>query len=159
MNFRILLAQPLTALLAAGFVTLGAQDSAPAAPATPPAATALPSHAQAMVTGAAVARLAFAGDVDSLLAIADSSAPLPPNLRDLLLNGVSQIGLQLGAETRVRSERVMRVENRLEYWRLAEYDVVPVPLVFRVILGAPGTWRGFTAVPEDQLPEAVEVKP
>lgn len=159
MTFPKSFLQLMLAVSAAGFTSVAAQSAAPAAPATPAAPVVLPTHAQAMATGAAVARWAYAGEVDSLLAIADSAAPLPPNLKDLLLNGVSQMSLQLGAETRVRSERVMRVGERLEYWRLAEYDVVPVPIVLRVILGAPGTWRGFTANTEDQMPEATEVKP
>lgn len=131
--------------------------AAPATPAAPAAPAYRATYDEAMQIGRAVTRQAFAGEVDSLVATADPGAPA--DLRTRLLDGVSQISLQLGAERRMIAERVMNVEGRIEYQRTAEFENVPVPLVFRVIMGAKGTWRGFTASTEDQLPGGDEVKP
>lgn len=57
------------------------------------------------------------------------------------------------------SERVMKIDGRIEYWRTAEFELVPVPIVFRVILASATTWRGFTANVEEQSPAGEEVKP
>lgn len=150
---------------------LGAQAAPPAPPATPTSATAaaapatpaapvyLATHAEAMAIGRATARAAFTGLVDSLVATADPATSSGGDIRSRLTDGIAQISLQLGAERRVVSERVMLVEGRVEYWRTAEYEMVPVPLVFRVIMGAKGTWRGFTANTEEMTPAGEEVKP
>lgn len=155
----------LAGALSVATASLSAQaaPTPPAPPATPApaAAPAAPAYRatydEAMQIGRAVTRQAFAGEVDSLVATADPGAPA--DLRTRLLDGVSQISLQLGAERRVIAERVMNVEGRIEYQRTAEFENVPVPLVFRVIMGAKGTWRGFTASTDEQLPGGDEVKP
>jgi hypothetical protein len=112
-----------------------------------------------MAIGRATARAAFTGAVDSLVATADPVTSANGDVRGRLTDGIAQISLQLGAERRMISERVMLVEGRVEYWRTAEYEMVPVPLVFRVIMGAKGTWRGFTASTEEMVPAGEEVKP
>jgi len=112
-----------------------------------------------MAIGRATARAAFTGLVDSLVATADPATSANGDVRGRLTDGIAQISLQLGAERRMISERVMLVEGRIEYWRTAEYEMVPVPLVFRVIMGAKGTWRGFTASTEEMVPAGEEVKP
>lgn len=130
------------------------------AQATPPAATQeyAHTHAAALELGRAVAKHAFAGEIDSLLTFADP-ASAPADLRQRLADGIGQMALQLGGERKVTAERIVRVNGRTEYWRTSEFEMVPVPLVFRVILGAEGKWRGFTANTEDQLPVAEDVQP
>lgn len=134
----------------------GASVQAQAAPATPArdsaAARPLATREQALEVGRAVAVAAYAGKVDDLFALADSSATASPDIRARLVDGVGQIAMQLGAERRMISEQVMKVDGVIEYWRTAEYEQVPIPLVFRVYMGKPGKWRGFTATPENQLP-------
>lgn len=131
------------------------------AQATPPAAAPAHahSHAAALEIGRAVAKHAYAGNVDSLLAIADPATASGDDLRQRLTDGVAQLAMQLGEEVKMTAERVVRVNGRTEYWRTSEYQMVPVPLVFRVILGAEGKWRGFTATTEEQLPTAEDVQP
>lgn len=126
--------------------------------AAPAAAAPLPSHAEALVIGRATVRAAFTGAVDSLVATAAPESAVG-DLRSRLTDGVTQISMQLGAERRMISERVMNVDGRIEYWRTAEFELVPVPIVFRVILGSATTWRGFTANVEEMSPAGEEVKP
>jgi hypothetical protein len=131
----------------------------PAAPVAPAAAPALPTHAQALEVGRAVAIAAYAGKIEDLFALADSSATASPEIRTRLADGVGQIAMQLGAERRMISEQIMKVDGRIEYWRTAEFEMVPIPLVFRVFMGTPGKWRGFTANPESQNPAGEPVQP
>jgi hypothetical protein len=158
------------AALSLASAALGAQaappapttPATPATPATPVAAPAAPtpaiSHAEAIAFGRATVRAAFTGAVDSLVATAAPESATG-DLRGRLTDGVTQISMQLGAERRMISERVMKVEGRIEYWRTAEFELVPVPIVFRVTLGSATTWRGFTANVEEMMPAAEEVKP
>lgn len=132
---------------------------APAAPAAPAAPVVLPTHAQALEVGRAVAVAAFAGQLEDLFALADSSATRSPDIRARLADGIGQIATQLGAERRMISEQIMKVDGRIEYWRTAEFEMVPIPLVFRVFMGVPGKWRGFTANPESQNPAGELVQP
>ncbi len=150
--------------------TLGAQG-APPPPATPPAngaaatpaAPAAPAYQatydEAMRIGRTTVTSAISGAMDSLVALADPANGTPDEIRARLSNAIAQISMQLGAERRVIAERVVRIEGRIEYQRTAEYEMVPVPLVFRVIMGAQGKWRGFTANTEENTPAGDEVKP
>ncbi len=122
-------------------------------------APALPTHAQAPEVGRAVAIAAFGGKLEDLFAIADSSATSSPNIRVKLAEGIEQIATQLGAERRMISERVVNVDGKIEYWRTSEFALVPISLVFRVYMGVPGKWRGFTAQTEEELPSSELVKP
>lgn len=134
----------------------------PPAPATPLAAVvapALPTHAQALEVGRAVAIAAFGGQLEDLFALADSSATASPDIRTRLADGIGQIATQLGGERRMISEQIMKVDGRIEYWRTSEFEMVPIPLVFRVFMGVPGKWRGFTANPESQNPAGELVQP
>lgn len=139
--------------------TTPAAATAPSAPVAPATPTYRASHAEALEVGRATVRAAFTGQIDSLVAMADPSATASGDLRGRLTDGVAQISLQLGAERRMIAERVMLVEGNVEYWRTAEYEMVPVPLVFRVIMGGKGKWRGFTANTEEMTPAGDEVKP
>ena len=46
-----------------------------------------------------------------------------------------------------------------DYGSDADTEVISLPLVFRVIMGVKGTWRGFTANTEEMTPAGEEVKP
>lgn len=144
---------------AAAAVSLGAAAAgAQAAPPAPAVSAPMVSHAEALLIGRATVRAAFTGSVDTLVATAAPEAATG-DLRGRLTDGVTQISMQLGAERRMISERVMKVEGRIEYWRTSEFELVPVPIVFRVTLGSATTWRGFTANVEEMMPAAEEVKP
>lgn len=116
------------------------------------------SHAEAIALGRATVRQALAGEIDSLVATADPSATTG-GLRERLSAGIAQISMQLGDEVRLLGERVVLVDGRVEYQRTADYAMVPVPLVFRVILGEQGKWRGFTANTVENTPDGEEIKP
>jgi hypothetical protein len=146
----------LLVALSLGVAPLAAQTPSPAP--APAASTHVPSFAEAVSIGRSTFLAAFTGAIDSLMASADP-ATAPDDLRSRLTDGIAQISLQLGAERRMISERVVKVDGRVEYQRTSEFEMVPVPLVFRVILGAPGKWRGFTASTEDQTPDGEELKP
>lgn len=149
----------LLAAIVLGAAPLAAQQPAPA-PAAPaaPATVHVPTHAEAIALGRATALAALTGAIDSLMATADP-ATAPGDLRSRLTDGIAQISLQLGAERRMISERVVKVDGHYEYQRTSEFEMVPVPLVFRVLFGAQGKWRGFTANTEDQTPDGEELKP
>lgn len=136
-----------------------AAPSAPSAPVAPAAPAYLATHAEAMEIGRATARHAFSANVDSLMASADPATGGGDALRERLRDGLGQIAMQLGGERRMISERVVKIDGRIEYHRTAEYEMVPVPLVFRVILGAQNKWRGFTANTVENTPDGEEVKP
>jgi len=136
-----------------------AQAAPPAAPATAAPAAALPSHAEALAVGRATVRFALAMQVDSLVATADSATAANADLRTRLTDGLAQIAMQLGSESRLISERVAKVDGRIEYQRTADFAMVPVPLVFRVILGDQGRWRGFTANTVENTPTGEDVTP
>lgn len=150
-----------------------AQPAAPATPAaprtadgakapTPPAAPAVPdaqAHAEVLAFGREVARLVYAKQLDSIMLLADSTTGDPAEVRERIRVALGQLNEQVGTETRVIAERVMIVNGRAQYWRDAEYTGVPVPLILRVITGAPGKWRGFTISTEETLPPATELKP
>lgn len=118
-----------------------------------------PTRDATLALGRAVFRLAVASSVDSLVALADSAVGPPEALRPRLTDGLAQMAMQLGGEGAMTSERVMRVGGRLEYWRVSTYEMVPVPIIFRVIVGPSGRWLGFTAVPEMNAPAGEEVTP
>ena len=158
----------LALLVAPTFVQ--AQPAAPAAPRaadgaktpTPPAAPAapmVPPHADVIAFGREVARLVYAKQLDSIMLLADSATGDPAEVRERIRVALGQVNEQVGTETRVIAERVMLVNGRAQYWRDAEYTGVPVPLILRVVTGAPGKWRGFTISTEETLPPAVELKP
>jgi hypothetical protein len=132
--------------------------AAPAAPLPPAAPAYLATREEAMTIGRETARLALTGGIDGLVALGDPAVGDSATRYTRLSDALSQIALQLGAERRMISEQVMKVNGRIEYWRTAEYEMVPVPLIFRVIMGAQGKWRGFTASTEDQAP-AGEIVP
>jgi hypothetical protein len=150
------------ALVLAAHPVVAQERSVPTPPPGPePGATPAfqPSYASALAVGRAVVRFAYEFQMDSLLAIADSTDNLPANLRESLQSGLTQMSMQLGDEKSVRRERVVRVEGGTEYWRTADFEMLPVPLVLRITLGSEGRWRGLTASTEDALPEAVDVLP
>lgn len=156
----------LAVALVAGPLSVSAQAAPPAppAPATPPSepgtpSAPVPTYQEVMALGRATAQHALAGRVDSLLVSADPSAGTSEALRPRLSAGLAQIDEQMGVETALIREQVVRVNGGLQYWRTAEYSNVPVPLVFRVVMGVPGKWRGFTASVEDALPAFEEVTP
>lgn len=151
---------PLLSVLLLASTALQAQQTPPTeSGATPAVATGYrASHAEAIALGRATVRQALAGEIDSLMAMADPSATTG-DLRGRLSAGIAQISMQLGDEVRVLGERVVVVDGRVEYQRTAEYAMVPVALVFRVILGEQGKWRGFTANTEDNTPGGEEIKP
>ncbi len=128
---------------------------APAAPAPPP------SYSEAMATGRNIAHLVMEGDITALVAAVDPQAAAgATDIPARVSQGVTAVSTSLGAERRMISEQLVRVSGRLEYRRLAEYELVPVPVIFRVILGgAPGTWRSFTLSTEENAPPGDDVKP
>jgi hypothetical protein len=132
--------------------------AAPVAPAAPPDRY-MHSHAEALALGRAVVAHAYAGALDSLIAFADPAMGAPDALRARLAPGLKDLDEQLGPELKLITERVMLVNGGVQYWRKAEYVGVPMPLLFRVVLGAKGTWRGFTASPEDAAPAGEEILP
>jgi hypothetical protein len=171
---------PSARLLASAFVlaaaSLGAQAAPPAAPASPaaPAAPATPAapaplsatdpavraqHAAAMALGRATVRQALTGQVDSLIASADPETGPADALRGRLTDGIAAVALQVGAERRVIGEKVLVVNGRVEYQRTGEYEMVPVPLVFRVLVSRQGKWLGFTANTVENTPGGDEVQP
>jgi hypothetical protein len=170
-----LIAASLTLVLSAALVE--AQGSPPVPP-TPPipaasptptaAATPTPPAPPAAITAAevdrdAVIRLgrfvsawANSGSIDSLITRADPAVGTPDAIREKLTSGLASFSDQLGGETRFSAERVMLVNGQVQYWRTAEYTAVPIPLVFRVMVGRDGKWRGFTVTQEEQLPVGAE---
>lgn len=137
-----------------------AQAATPAAvPAAAPPAPSPQSHAEVLAFGREVARLVYARQLDSIMLLADSATGDPADVRERIRVALGQLNEQVGTETRVIAERVMLVNGRAQYWRDADYTGVPVPLILRVITGAPGKWRGFTISTEETLPPAQELKP
>lgn len=137
-----------------------APTTAPSAP-TPPAAprpiTAAEVDREAVLRlGRFVSAWANLGAIDSLITRADPAVGTPDAIREKLTSGLASFTDQLGGETRFSAERVMLVNGQVQYWRTAEYTAVPVPLVFRVMVGRDGKWRGFTVTQEEQLPVGAE---
>jgi hypothetical protein len=141
--------------------------AAPAKPApapTPDAPTAvaptyLATRDEALTIGRQTAQQAYTNQLDALLRTADPADGDTASMRLRLTDALPQVAMQLGAERRMIREQVMKVNGRIEYWRTAEYEMVPVPLIFRVIMGAQGKWRGFTATTEEQAPAGEELLP
>lgn len=133
--------------------------SAPVAPQAPAAPAYRPSHEEAMTLGRLVTERAYAKNIDGLVELADPAAGSADSVRARLVNALAQVEEQLGPETKLISERVMLVNGRVQYWRRAEYIGVPVPLVWRVVMGEKGKWRGFTASSEESLPAGEEITP
>lgn len=132
---------------------------APAAPQAPAAPAYRPSYDEALQLGRLVTERAYAKNIDGLVSLADPAAGSPDSVRTRLVNALAQVEEQLGPELKLVSERVMLVNGRVQYWRVAEYTGVPIPLVWRVVMGEKGKWRGFTASPEEQAPPGEEIKP
>jgi len=109
--------------------------------------------------GRLVSGWANLGAIDSLVAHADPGVGSAEAVRQKLTTGLADFAAQLGAETKLHEEKVMLVNGRPQYWRTADFAAVPVSLVFRVMLGDDGRWRGFTVTTPDQLPTGEEVKP
>jgi hypothetical protein len=168
----------VAALMLAGFIALAESleaQAAPSAPPTPPAAasaaTAAPvappapaaamdavSHAEALKQGRLTFDRAMTANIEALLQSADSALGGADALRPRLETGLKQLAEQLGQEVSMSSEKVMLVNGTVQYWRTGEYAQVPVPIVFRVIVG-PSGWRGFTANAEEQVPPGKEILP
>lgn len=158
--------------LAAAPALLSAQAAPPAPPTTPataaaaPAAPAAPAppayrhtYAEALELGRLVTERVYTKNIEALIESADPGAGTADSVRAKITPAFSQIEEQLGPELKVISERIMLVNGRVQYWRTAEYTAVPVPLVWRVILGDKGKWRGFTASTEESVPAGEEIKP
>lgn len=139
---------------------------APAAP-TPPTPATAPTpptaitaaevdHGAVIRLGRFVSAYANLGSIDSLVTRADPAVGTPEAIREKLTSGLASFTDQLGGETKFSTERVMLVNGQVQYWRTAEYSAVPIPLVFRVMVGRDGKWRGFTVTPEEQLPVGAE---
>lgn len=133
-----------------------AAPQAPAAPATP---AYLATRDEALAIGRATTQQAYTNQLDALIRSADPADGDTTAMRARLTEALPQVAMQLGAERRMVREQVMKVNGRIEYWRTAEYEMVPVPLIFRVIMGAQGKWRGFTATSEAQAPAGEELLP
>ncbi len=172
-QYRSILAAAVLCSIAPAWALAQSPPPAPPAPPTPP--TAAPSdapppppapkpgyqasHSEMMTFGRLVTERAFAKNIDSLVAIADPAVGTPEFVRGRLTPALAQMDEQLGPEIKVISEKVMRVNGSVQYWRTAEFSGVPVPLVFRVVMGEKGKWRGFTASPEENVPAGEEIKP
>lgn len=140
-----------------------ATPAPPAAEPTPPPAPPAPEYVatrdEALTIGRETVQRAYTNQIDALLLNSDPVDGDTASMRRRLADGLPQILVQLGAERRMIREQVMKVNGRIEYWRTAEYELVPVPLIFRVIMGAQGKWRGFTATVEEQAPAGEELLP
>ncbi len=132
-------------------------DAPPAPPAPRPGYQA--TYDEMMTFGRLVTERAYAKNIDSLIATADPAVGTADAVRTRLTPALAQMEEQLGPEIKVISEKVMRVNGSVQYWRTAEYSAVPVPLVLRVVMGERGKWRGFTASPEENVPAGEEIKP
>lgn len=136
-----------------------AAPKAPTAPAAPAAPAYLATREEALTIGRQTTQQAFTNQIDALLRTADPVDGDTASMRVRLTDALPQVATQLGAERRMIREQVMKVNGRIEYWRTAEFEMVPVPLIFRVIMGAQGKWRGFTATTEEQAPAGEELLP
>lgn len=132
---------------------------APSPPAPPAAPAYLATREEALSIGRETTQRVFSNQLDALILAADPATGDTASVRARLSEALPQVAMQLGAERRMVREQVMKVNGRIEYWRTAEYEMVPVPLVFRVIMGAQGKWRGFTATTEEQAPAGEEILP
>jgi hypothetical protein len=140
------------------------QPAAPAAEArSAPAALAAPGYLatrdEALTIGRETTQRVYANQLDALILAADPMDGDLVNLRRNLEVGLPRLSERLGAERRMISERVVRVGGRIEYWRIAEFEKAPAPMLFRVTMGARGKWRGFAAVPQGQAVGGEEVLP
>lgn len=141
-----------------------AQPVAPAAEArTMSAASAAPGYLatrdEALSIGRETAQRVYANQLDALILAADPADGNLASLRRNLEGALPRLSERLGAERRIIRERVVKVGGRIEYWRIAEYEKAPAPMLFRVVMGERGKWRGFAAVPEGQAVGAEEVLP
>lgn len=128
-------------------------------PAGPPAPRYLATRDEALSIGRETAQRAYANELDALIRTADpADGDLGKLRRDLEL-ALPRQSERLGAERRMIREQVVRVGGRIEYWRIAEYEKAPEPMLFRVVMGERGKWRGFAAVPQGQAVRAEEVLP
>jgi hypothetical protein len=151
----------VTPLMLLGIFALTGSLEGQAAPPTPPApaaAAAVVSHAEALKQGRLTFDRAMTANIEALLQSADSALGGADALRPRLETGLKQLAEQLGQEVSMSSEKVMLVNGTVQYWRTGEYAQVPVPIVFRVIVG-PSGWRGFTANAEEQVPPGKEILP
>jgi hypothetical protein len=140
--------------------TSASAASAPAAPAAPAKPTyVLQTHAEALKLGRIVFERAMAGNIDALVESADPAMGAPDALREKLKAGIADMSTQLGPEVAMTTERIMLVNGSVQYWRTSTYTEVPVPLIFRVVMGPVGKWRGFTASSTDQAPAGTEMLP
>lgn len=138
-------------------LVLAVSTATSAASAQSPAAA--PSRDEALRLGRITFERTFAANIDALVASADSAMGTPEAIRERLTAGIRQISEQLGNEVATVSEKVMLVNGAVQYWRTSDFTEVPVPIVFRVVVGPAGKWRGFTATTQEQAPVGTEILP
>ncbi len=134
-------------------------DTVAAAPKAPPTPPYLATREEALRIGRDATQQVYTAAIDALLRHADPVDGDTASLRVRLTEIVPRLGTQLGAERRMVREQVMKVGEGIEYWRTAEYEGFPMPLIFRVVMGAQGKWRSFITTLEAQAPAGEEVLP
>jgi Flp pilus assembly protein CpaB len=132
------------AALIVGAASAGAQSasstvasSAEARPAMPPAPT-----TDLVVAGRKLATWILANQLDSV------TANLGPNAnadttRTELTRLVGEIAIHGGTELKVTEEKVVRRNGRYQYWRTAEVERAPSPVLLRVVLTPDGKYSGI----------------
>jgi hypothetical protein len=156
MRTSLILAAVTIALCTAGSAARG-QGTPPAAQATVSLPANAPSRDEVLKLGRITFERAFASNIDALVASADPAVGNLDSLRARLTAGLQQLNDQLGPEVKTISEKVMIVNDGVQYWRESEYTAVPVPITFRVVVSSAGKWRGFAA--NTEVPAGKELLP
>jgi Flp pilus assembly protein CpaB len=134
----------ILAALAIGAVSAGAQSASPpvapsaeATPAMPPAPT-----TDLVVAGRKLASWILANQLDSV------TVNLAPNsnadtTRMELTRLVEEIAIHGGNELKVTEEKVVRRNGRYQYWRSADFERAPSPVLLRIVLTPDGKYGGI----------------
>ena len=125
-----------TLATAAAVLLTATSATAQAAPAKPP-----PPTTDLVVAGRKLADWILANQLDSVvLNLAPNSNP--DTTRMELTRLVGEIAMHGGNQLKVTEEKVVRRRGNYQYWRTADFEHAPGPVLLRIVLTPDGKYGG-----------------
>ncbi len=122
---------------AAVLILFATTATAQSSPARPPAPT-----TDLLVAGRKLATWILANQLDSVVVNLEPSVNADA-VRTELTRVIGEIAIHGGNELKVTEEKVVRRRGRYQYWRTAEFETAPEPVLLRIVLTPDGRYGGI----------------
>ena len=122
---------------AAALIFIATSATAQALPPKPPAPT-----TDLVVAGRKLANWILANQLDSVVVNLEAGANAD-EVRTELTRLTGEIAIHGGNELKVTDEKVVRRNGRYQYWRTADFENAPEPVLLRIVLTPDGKYGGI----------------